>query len=48
MALLLKESLNNMRGKLGKDCTYLMCPRMPHTLGSLERGGIGKLKLIIN
>ena len=23
MALLLKESLNNMRGKLGKDCTYL-------------------------
>ena len=39
MALLLKESLNNMRGELGKGCTYLMCPRMPHTLGSLERGG---------
>ena len=23
MALLLKESLNNMRGELGKGCTYL-------------------------
>ena len=27
---------------------YRMCPRRPRALGSLERGGIGKIKLIIN
>ena len=27
---------------------YNMCPRIPRALGSLERGGIGKIKLIIN
>ena len=27
---------------------YKMCPRITRALGSLERGGIGKIKLIIN
>ena len=45
---------NQKSGRLVKQITkkytigYLMCPRIPRTLGSLERGGIGKIKLIIN
>ena len=53
MALLLKESLNNMRGKLGKDCTYLafekegdllfLCAKLKN-----ELGGTDKVKQKIN
>ena len=32
--------------KVGKR--YKMCPRIPRAFGSLERGRIGKIKLIIN
>ena len=47
MALLLKESLNNMRGKLGKDCTYLafekegdllfLCAKLKNELGGTDK-----------
>ncbi len=47
MALLLKESLNNMRGKLGKDCTYLafekegdllfLCAKLKNKLGGTDK-----------
>ena len=53
MALLLKESLNNMRGELGKDCTYLafekegdllfLCAKLKN-----ELGGTDKVKQKIN
>lgn len=53
MALLLKESLNNMRGKLSKDCTYLafekegdllfLCAKLKN-----ELGGTDKVKQKIN
>ena len=53
MALLLKGSLNNMRGKLGKDCTYLafekegdllfLCAKLKN-----ELGGTDKVKQKIN
>ena len=53
MTLLLKESLNNMRGKLGKDCTYLafekegdllfLCAKLKN-----ELGGTDKVKQKIN
>ena len=53
MALLLKESLNNMRWKLGKDCTYLafekegdllfLCAKLKN-----ELGGTDKVKQKIN
>ena len=53
MALLLKEGLNNMRGKLGKDCTYLafekegdllfLCAKLKN-----ELGGTDKVKQKIN
>ena len=31
-----------------ENASYIMWPRIPHTLGFLERGVIGKIKLIIN
>jgi hypothetical protein len=47
MALLLKESLNTMRGKLGKDCTYLafekegnllfLCAKLKNELGGADK-----------
>ena len=47
MALLLKESLNNMRGELGKDCTYLafekegdllfLCAKLKNELGGTDK-----------
>lgn len=47
MALLLKESLNTMRGKLGKDCTYLafekegdllfLCTKLKNELGGADK-----------
>ena len=47
MALLLKESLNTMRGKLGKDCTYLafekegdllfLCAKLKNELGGTDK-----------
>ena len=53
MALLLKEGLNNMRGNLGKDCTYLafekegdllfLCAKLKN-----ELGGTDKVKQKIN
>ena len=53
MALLLKEGLNNMRGELGKDCTYLafekegdllfLCAKLKN-----ELGGTDKVKQKIN
>ena len=53
MTLLLKEGLNNMRGKLGKDCTYLafekegdllfLCAKLKN-----ELGGTDKVKQKIN
>ena len=53
MALLLKESLNNVRWKLGKDCTYLafekegdllfLCAKLKN-----ELGGTDKVKQKIN
>ena len=53
MALLLKESLNNMRGNLGKDYTYLafekegdllfLCAKLKN-----ELGGTDKVKQKIN
>ena len=53
MALLLKESLNSIRWKLGKDCTYLafekegdllfLCAKLKN-----ELGGTDKVKQKIN
>ena len=53
MALLLKESLNSVRWKLGKDCTYLafekegdllfLCAKLKN-----ELGGTDKVKQKIN
>ena len=53
MALLLKESLNSIRWKLGKDCTYLafekegdllfLCAKLKN-----EFGGTDKVKQKIN
>ena len=47
MALLLKESLNNMRGELGKGCTYLafekegdllfLCAKLKNELGGTDK-----------
>ena len=47
MALLLKESLNTMRWKLGKDCTYLafekegdllfLCAKLKNELGGIDK-----------
>ena len=47
MALLLKEGLNKMRGKLGKDCTYLafekegdllfLCAKLKNELGGTDK-----------
>ena len=47
MALLLKESLNSVRWKLGKDCTYLafekeggllfLCAKLKNELGGTDK-----------
>ena len=47
MALLLKESLNSIRWKLGKDCTYLafekegnllfLCAKLKNELGGTDK-----------
>ena len=51
----LKKTLVNLKKDV-KDTNFnveelkklWVCPRIPRALGSLERGGIGKIKLIIN